>query len=374
MLTATTEVTGSSSVRTREVLLSDYPQIAALNARNGLDTKSRDEWEHLWVNNPVYKKVDAWPMGWVAENTGGVVGYFGNIPVSYHLRGREVVGASLYSTSLDAPFRGYAVLLIKRFLRWSRAVQYNVCTTANANSSKLIEATKAPHVPVGDWGNSSFWITNHRGFIAGALEKKRLPGVLAYPAAAALSVRERLTKPRVPMRDSHELQVCSGFDERFDVFWQDLQRTYPNRWLATRSREVLDWHFKYALAQNKVWIVTSEEKSRILAYAIFYRYDNPGINLKRVRLIDFQTLSTDNHLLVPMIAWGLRKCRDESIHMLEAYGFRPDKQRIIDGLAPYRRKLPSWFYFYKALDKTLHDELGDPDVWDPSHFDGDASL
>jgi hypothetical protein len=158
------------------------------------------------------------------------------------------------------------------------------------------------------------------------------------------------------------------------VFWEELKRAYPHRFLATRSREVLDWHFKYAHAQNRAWILTVEEGSRILAYGILYRHDNREINLKRIRLIDFQTINGDNEILVSMLAWGLRKCREEGIHMLEAFGFRPDKQRVIERWAQYRRRLPGWLYFYKAPNQSLHQELQDPNVWDPSQFDGDASL
>jgi len=136
----------------------------------------------------------------------------------------------------------------------------------------------------------------------------------------------------------------------------------------------LQWHFKYALEHKRVWILTFCDQSRILAYAVFYRHDNREINLKRVRLIDFQVLNGDTQLLRPMLAWGLRKCREEGIHMMEAYGFRPDKQGVIDSLAPHRRRLPSWFYFYKTWDKAFGEQLKDPEVWDPSHFDGDSSL
>jgi hypothetical protein len=364
----------TSDVKIREATLSDYDQIKALGVRNGLDTCPRQEWEHLWVGNPVFKKFPHWPIGWVAEHDGVVVGFFGNIPVGYFFKGREMLGASLYSTSLDPPYRGYAILLIKRFLTWSHGIEFMICTTANASSSKLIERTRAPHVPTGDWGKSVFWITNYRAFLAVALEKQGWPKFLAYPGAAALRARDRLTKSPAWMRQACDLQTCSSFDERFDVFWEDLKRAYPNRLLGNRSREVLQWHFKYALEHKRVWILTFGENSRILAYAIFFRHDNREINLKRVRLIDFQVLNGDTTVLRPMLAWGLRKCREEGIHMMEAYGFRPDKQGVIDSLAPHRRRLPSWFYFYKTWDKELGEQLKDPEVWDPSHFDGDSSL
>jgi hypothetical protein len=173
-----------------------------------------------------------------------------------------------------------------------------------------------------------------------------------------------------------EVRLCSDFDQRFDVFWQELQQAYPNRLLATRSREVLDWHFKYALAGNRVWIWTLNEaaSSRILAYAIFCRGDNPQIHLKRMCLTDFQSLNGDHEVLVPMLSSALRKCKEEGIHMLEAFGFRPDKQCVIDRTAPYRRRLRAWAYFYRTANPELRDQLQQVDVWDPSQFDGDASL
>ncbi len=60
--------------------------------------------------------------------------------------------------------------------------------------------------------------------------------------------------------------------------------------------------------------------------------------------------------------------------MLESIGFRTDKSRVISKIVPYKRKLPSWLYFYKTRDKNLAEMLRDPNVWDPSQFDGDASL
>lgn len=118
------------------------------------------------------------------------------------------------------------------------------------------------------------------------------------------------------------------------------------------------------------------DDSRMLAYAIFCQRDSPdsALKLKRIQLVDFQVLDGNMQLLVGILAWGLAKCQEEDVHMLEAFGFRPEKQAVIDSLAPYRRKLPSWWYFYKPTNKALGAELQDPAAWDPSHFDGDTSL
>jgi len=78
--------------------------------------------------------------------------------------------------------------------------------------------------------------------------------------------------------------------------------------------------------------------------------------------------------LPSILAWGLSEARKEGIHMLEAFGFRADKQKIIDRLAPHRRKLNAWGYFHKIVSPSLERELQDLNAWDPSLYDGDSSL
>jgi hypothetical protein len=60
--------------------------------------------------------------------------------------------------------------------------------------------------------------------------------------------------------------------------------------------------------------------------------------------------------------------------MLEHLGCDLPKMRTFDRCAPYRRKMPNWPFFSHAADESLNTELQKPEVWDPSSFDGDASL
>lgn len=365
----------TSETTIREATLDDYPAIATVLARNGMPARNREEWEHLWVNNPIYRKLSNWAIGWVVENANReIVGYVGNIPLSFAFKGREIVTSCAHSMAVDLPHRGSAAFLQRRVLHY-KSSELAAATSTNENSSKLAEVGRMSRIPAGDWGQAAFWITDHRGFLASGLSKRGWPKLLAYPASAALLLKERLTRGDSWIRQNHqEIQTCSGFDERFDQFWDELQRTYPERFLANRSREVLQWHFKYALARKKAWIVTAMDGSRLLAYAIFCRRDVAEHSLKRLQLVDFQALDGGMQALVPMLAWGLTHCRNEGLHVLEAFGFRPEKQAVIDHLAPYRRPLQSWWYYYKAVNQALGVELQTPVVWDPSHFDGDTSL
>lgn len=364
-------VVGGSGSGIREASFADYDQVAALCIRNGLGAKIREEWEHLWANNPVYKRIRNWPIGWVVQRESEIVGFLGNIPLSYSFKGREILGASLHAFVLDTSHRGQGLILLNRLFESVPEVEYILGSTANANSSAVLDRLGISRVPAGDWASSAFWVTNYGGFAHSVLLRKKWPGALAGTAALGLQVQDRLLKKSWP-RQSHELTQQTGFDERFELFWRELQQAYPNRFLATRSREVLDWHFKFSLAESRAWILTYELNSRIQAYAIFQRQDSREINLKRFRLVDFQALPGFDDVVVSALAWGLQQCRAQNIDMLEVFGFRPEKQRLIDRFAPHRRHF-AWDYFHRITSQSLQRELKDTDVWDPSQFDGDAS-
>ena len=60
--------------------------------------------------------------------------------------------------------------------------------------------------------------------------------------------------------------------------------------------------------------------------------------------------------------------------MLEYFGRWLEKGGLVDRIAPYRRKLPTWIYVYRANDPELAARLTEPSAWAPTLFDGDASL
>jgi len=361
----------------REARFEDYSQIASVVQRNGLGFKAEEQWRHLWADNPVYQSLQDCPIGWVAVNPDDdrIVGYLGNIVTGFSIEGERVVCISSYALALDPPYRRVAGFIGRR-CRNQKNAEMHIITSANSKSFAMAQGPMTgSHVPAGDWQNSVYWITDYRGFAASALAMKNLPRIASYPAALAMGIRESLRgNPfRAEGRQS-QLIECTTFDERFDDFWNDLKRAYPHRLLADRSREVLLWHFKYPLLQDRVWILTTRHKSAISTYAVFCRIDNVRIGLKRMRLVDFQTLDGDPQMLAPMLAWAYHRCKREGIHMLEASGFRPEKEAVISRFHPHRRQLPNWFYFYWTRNKELAARLTNPDAWDPCHYDGDSSL
>jgi hypothetical protein len=125
---------------------------------------------------------------------------------------------------------------------------------------------------------------------------------------------------------------------------------------------------------SRVWIATIADGSRLIAYAIFSKTCNAETGIKQVKLVDYQALDGSPDMLGPFMTRALKRCRSEDIHILEHTGRWLEKRESFESAAPYRRKLPSWQYFYRVNNPGLRAALSDKNVWGPSLFDGDATL
>jgi hypothetical protein len=364
--------------KVRYASFADYNQIAALQIRNGLRESSRERWEELWRGNPALREREAeWPLGWVLETAAGeIVGFIGNVPLAFHFKGRELRAATGIGWTVDKPYRGYSMQLLHQLLK-QRDIDLFPFATVGSGVEPLLKACNFARVPVGTWNRSAFWVTNYHGFWASALRMRSVPfnTVIAYFLAGALFSWDAFKRfERQAGKQIHEVEQHFGFDSRFDEFWQELKSEQENRLLAVRTRETLEWHFKDSLLRKCAWVLTVTKGSRLTAYAIFDRQDHPAIGLKRVRLVDFQSLKGSEDALHSLLSWGLLRCREQRVHVLEVIGCwlgRPDLPHIVP---PHCRRLFSWAYYYKATDKRLCEALNDPQSWAPSSFDGDASL
>jgi hypothetical protein len=376
MAQAVTSGRSRSATRVREARFEDYEKVTALQLRNGLTTRSYAGWTALWANNPAYSRRSAFPIGWVLEGPRGEIGgYLGNLPAEYRLQGRAVRAATPYSWAVDPLHRRHSLALFYQFLK-QREVDLFVCTTPNPIAETVLRAFKFCRTPSGTWDQTAFWITGYRGFARSVLRAAPvpLPPVLAHPLSATLFLTDVLRTSTGTNHADHGLDLCSSFDARFDVFWSALESENQNRLLAVRTRETLEWHFGSALAQGKAWILAASSGGRLVAYSIFDRRDEPRLRLKRIRLVDFQALRGFEELLRPVLAWMLRQCRREQIHVAENVGCWLRRFRVLGMAACHHRQLKCWQFYYRTRDKELHEHLQNPNVWMPSSFDGDSSL
>ncbi len=355
---------------------SDFEGIMDLQARYRLPGRNYDEWVHIWKENPAINDNNSFPIGWVLEESGGnIVGYLGNIPSIYEFAGKRLAAVSTTCFVVDTKYRNSSLLLMNAFFKQKNADLF-LNTTANREGERVFSAFKARKIPSPDQDVALFWIAGYRGFAASLLRKKKIPLARAagYPLSFMMWMVDKACGRNQCRKPEREIGIREGFDEQFDVFWERLRKTHTRTVLSVRDRAHLTWHFKYALSHKRLWIFVSRQDSRMTGYALFLRQDNPEICLNRVRLVDFQTIDDDPSALRDMIFSCIMKCRNENIHVLETVGFSDKKRASLAECFPYKRRMLSWPFLYKAGTAALSEDLNDPRVWDASFYDGDGSI
>ena len=250
-------------------------------------------------------------------------------------------------------------------------------TTAGPMPQAVFTKLGWSRVPVGQWDQAAFWITSYKGAVNGYLKRK-------YPGAAASVIRSLLAAPLLVtdsisgrkrnFKADCELEWRSDFEASFDEFWKELQANRPSLFLASRARNMMNWHFQHSLEGNDAWILTAHRGSRLVGYAVQQRRDSPSRGLTRMMLVDFQTLARDPDLSSAMMSAALDRCRREDIHILENLGCWIDKLQPITNRPTNRRSLESWCYLYKCTSEELAKSLETPASWYPTLYDGDATL
>jgi hypothetical protein len=358
----------------REACFEDYEGIAALEHSQGLTSKPFDEWRRLWAGNPCYKEMGKrWPIGWVLVDGDHIAGCLSNIPLPYVFQGRKLLVAAGRGWAVEDQYRSYSPLLMDEYFNQEN-VDVFLNNTVNGKAAKAFDTFGSSRVPRGDWDCAAFLVTRYRGFAESALRIKEIPQAraLSYPAGLVLSLKDLMSSKPIPESDI-AVNFTSDFDPRFDAFWeQNCDRS--DALLAVRSSDVLRWRFGAGIASDGIWVLTASTNAKLAAYAIFQRRDEPQYSLKRMRMIDFQALDNHDEYCAALMRRAYEQCRAQGIHVLEQVGCNLTNTRVFEQSAPYRRKLPSWSFFYLARNPELAGRLSQRDAWAPSSYDGDASL
>jgi hypothetical protein len=372
---ASNEQPAEAPPQLRPAQFGDYAGIMRLMGAHSFPIASFDDWAYLWQANPLWKRLDRdWPIGWVLERaTGEIVGTISNVPSLYVLGGRTVVCASPRAWVVADAYRGYGLWLPEECFNQPGVDLY--ITTSAGLSAQAAMAEFATRIPLGEWNTISYWITGHRMLAEQALERRRIPfaRALSIVGATALQLRDILRGKRPLKRNgSVAVELADGFDSRFDAFWRELRQQNPEKLLAERSCQALAWHFWLPLRERRLWILTASRNGHVLAYCILKQH--PRTTLRVLRLVDYQSIDPDVDVLPDLLIATLQMCRSNGIDLLENPGYGIPKMHAFDRRAPYHRKLEYWPFFYHAAEPQLAEQLQRPSCWDPSTFDGDASL
>ena len=359
-------------MKLREVRFDDHSAVAAVLARNGLRTPTLEQWKYFWTDVPDGDRLSRVPMGWVLEDEAcGLVGTFRNVACLYEWNGRPITVAVASAWAVDPAHRRASLGLAAEYFRQRQADVLLNTTAVEETSGKAFLAFGAKRVPQPSYTERLLWITGHAGFASGLARQRRVPGALIAGALAGglMWAFDRMTgRNQAAVKPSDAVRLAGAFDERFDRFWDTL-RQQANRLRAVRDRRTLTWRFQ--LERRRPTIVVLEEGTGLGGYAVLVERHQPEIGVHRMEVADFQVLADDSARVRTLMRGVLSLVSRQGIHLIAMSGQSEAKRQALGSLKPYRKRVPGWPLYYKAVDAALQEPLQSPDAWDMSLYDGD---
>ncbi len=374
----------SAQASLRDAGPDDAVEITEFLTRLGLvmpdgEAAIRAHWDGLWRTNPALKYHGDDPaLGWVLEDDGCIVGFFGNIPQVSYFNGNPVRVSSARAWAVDKAYRSQTPSLCEAFFGQDQA-DVALISSASAPAGKRCLEFGGSAMPQPGYGDILYWVLDGSGFLRAGLKKKGWGGFASFLGgllgAVVLNARMRLggQRPFAPL-DDITIKSIGEIDGAFDGLWQRKLKEAPDRLLACRDAQTLRWYFGLSQTSSETRVICFGRGAGLDGYAVVVREDAPAIGLRRLKVADLFVAGDDpavtDALLTAAYEYGLAK----RCHVLEVIGLPEPLRSRTQTHKPFERPMAVFPFYYKALNPEMEDCLNSPDSWYVTAYDGDTAL
>ena len=363
----------------REATFEDGRAATELLARLGLvmpkgEADIRALWQRLWKTNPAFETSPRpLSLGWVLEDEGRMVGFFGNIPMLYFMGHHAAIAADAALWGVEPTHRQESGRLAQAYFDQS-GVDLLFVTTGIKPTGRIFERHGARRLPQPGFGTVWYWIADGPGFVAAALRKRgagqNLAGLSAKLGGPLLDAGIRIwaRRPKAPSL-SIDLTTLDRVGPDFDRLWERKLAEGP-RFMACRDARSLRWHF----ATNDTMVLTHTSGGELLGYMALIRADSHTVGLRRYKIADVFIAEDNSDIFDALLGAAFEATIKAGAHVLELIGLPEVFRRRARVAGPFVRAVETWPFYYKPVGLTLSKCLEDPGAWYATPFDGDTTL
>ena len=365
----------------REATFEDGRPAAELLARLGLVMPSGEAniqalWRRLWETNPAFEMSPRpLALGWVLEDEGRMVGFFGNIPMLYFMGHHVAIAADAALWGVEQSHRQETGRLAQAYFDQA-GVQVLFVTTGIKPTGRIFERHGARRLPQSGFGEVWYWVADGPGFAAAALRKKgaghSLAGLAANLGGPLLDAGIRLgrRRPKAPFL-SIERTALDRVGPDFDALWERKLGEKP-RFMACRDARSIRWHF--APRASDTVLLTHRSGGELLGYMALVRADADAVGLRRYKIADALIAGEDPDIFDALLGAAFEATIEAGAHVLELIGLPDSFRRRAHAARPFVRAVETWPFYYKPVGWTLSKCLEEPGAWYATPFDGDTTL
>ncbi|MDD1699684.1 MAG: hypothetical protein LUQ04_02695 [Methanoregula sp.] len=301
----------------REVEDKDLIPLAELLPRGFPDTTTEfwlQRFDMWWISNPAY--TPQLPRGWVLDTGTTLVGFIGNIPVKFLIRGEVKIGAASSSWYVEPPFRGIISLrLFNKFMN-QRHVSFFLFKAEEAPIMGILRKYKFEEYILPQSQTEYIYILNKKkvGFVLRKiLFSLRYPKLAELPeffkrlgmVTGAYIYQKPIQLRNVLPQEMYTTSLCTACDDTFSKIWLP----YQNRCDVSlfRDTKTLNWHyFSSGRFHKRLVIQCHRARDKTLAGYMVFDFERhiPSGGVK-MRLMDICIADKDPQVIASLTSGAL---------------------------------------------------------------------
>ena len=341
-------------ITVREVEDRDIPHLAEFLPHGFEHTNSRF-WLHRfdlwWAQNPAWTpKI---PRGWVLDDGTRLVGFIGNIPVNFLVRGELKTGASSSSWYVDPSIRGiYSIRLFNEFMKQKDVVLFLFKAeeeyvmdflTKYKFEEFILPRSRKEYGYILDRKKMDFLLLK---FIFSKQVPRLSDGPELYKRLGFL-ISGYLLQRTVGAQDTggaYVSSICTACDEEFLT----IREPYVTSCDVTMSPDIrtLDWlYFSPARWFKRFVIQCRRSQDNALAgYMVFDIEQRPTSPAGIMRLMEMHIGDQDPRVLSSLTAFAIRTGKQHNAAMLMVWANSPVTKAYFGNTFPLRKSASHYRY------------------------------
>lgn len=309
----------------------------------GFHNTTRDTWlqrfENWWALNPAF--TSDFPRGWILEEDEKIVGFIGNIPVKFVVRGETRIAAASASWYVDPSVRGMtSIRLFKEYLKQSDVALF-LFYNENTDLLKVVDKmgfkkyTSQPHPLEYLYIIDRIQFVHRKNLIF--ILRKYFPreGIDTFSALSEIVKKTGsftysylFQTPLGKIRDLSEgkytSSLCTYCDESFTRLWDPHLESFDVS--ISRDTTTLNWlYFVAGRRYNRKVVQCHRSSDNSLAgYMVFDFLPWNASGGGAMQLMDLCIMNNDQQALASMISFAIEVGKQNNAPILLLWANSPD--------------------------------------------------
>ncbi len=336
-------------------------------------------WAGRGQNNPALQNHDAdVARGWILEDDGTMVGFFGNLPLAGIHHGKPVRIACASAWGIQPDYRDHTEAMCRAYFEQPN-VDLLIVTSAIKPTARRFEQFDGVPIPQPGLAEIPYWIVDTWGFLRAAFRKKgrgkTMAFVLGFLASVPLDFTMRMKGRRPYGGLNHITPVgLDGIDAAFDDLWARKQSELKDQIVTVRDAAALKWCFGLGSNHSETRLIRYDKDGTLRGYVAVVQESVPDIGLKRLKIADVMIENDDPDVAKALFAAAYEYGIATRSHVVEVIGLPPSLRALVDQHKPYTRPMATQPFYCKVINPALSKSAADPDGWYITAFDGDTVI